>query len=66
LYFYTKREVAAHAVEFTAGAAKEIRKPETGTRKRILASVAGLALDPRPAGCKKLVGEENAWRVRPT
>ncbi|MCO4254709.1 type II toxin-antitoxin system RelE family toxin [Pseudarthrobacter cellobiosi] len=56
--------MAGYAVEFTAGAAKEIRKLETGTRKRILASVAGLANDPRPAGCKKLAGEETAWRVR--
>lgn len=56
--------MAGYAVEFTAGAAKEIRKLDAGARKRILASIAGLAADPRPAGCKKLVGEGNGWRVR--
>jgi len=56
--------VAGYAVEFTAGAAKEIRNLDTGARKRIVASIAGLAADTRPVGCKKLVGEQNAWRVR--
>jgi len=51
--------VAGYAVEFTAGAAKEIRRLDTGARKRIVASIAGLAADPRPVGCKKLVGEQN-------
>ncbi|HBH58397.1 MAG TPA: type II toxin-antitoxin system RelE/ParE family toxin [Arthrobacter bacterium] len=55
--------MAGYAVEFTAGAAKEIRRLDTGARKRIVASIAGLAADP-PVGCKKLVGEQNAWRVR--
>lgn len=56
--------MAGYAVEFTTGAAKDIRKLEPGQRKRILVSIAGLATDPRPAGCKKLAGEQNAWRVR--
>lgn len=56
--------MAGYAVEFTTGAAKEIRKLDAGVRRRILSSVAALAEDPRPAGCKKLVGEQNAWRVR--
>lgn len=56
--------MAGYAVDFTAGAAKEIRKLDPGMRRRILASIGGLATDPRPAGCKKLTGEENAWRVR--
>ncbi|MGO4186395.1 type II toxin-antitoxin system RelE family toxin [Pseudarthrobacter sp. TAF60_1] len=53
-----------YTVEFTAGAAKELRKLEITTRRRILVSIAGLAIEPRPAGCKKLVGEQNAWRIR--
>lgn len=56
--------MAGYTVEFTTGAAKEIRKLDAGVRRRILSSVAALAEDPRPAGCKKLVGEQNAWRVR--
>lgn len=26
--------------------------------------MAGLSAEPRPAGVKKLVGEDNAWRIR--
>jgi mRNA interferase RelE/StbE len=56
--------VAGYTVDFTAGAAKEIRKLDAGARKRILVSIADLAADPRPTGCKKLAGEQNAWRIR--
>jgi mRNA interferase RelE/StbE len=56
--------VARHAVDFTAGAAKEIRKLDAGARRRILVPIAELATDPRPTGCKKLAGEQNAWRIR--
>lgn len=56
--------MARYAVDFTAGAAKEIRKLDAGARRRILVSIEELASDPRPTGCKKLAGEQNAWRIR--
>lgn len=56
--------MAGYTVDFTTGAAKEIRKLDTGARKRILASIAELGTDPRPKGCKKLTGEQSAWRIR--
>jgi mRNA interferase RelE/StbE len=31
---------------------------------RLVRAVYALADDPRPAGCKKLVGDKNLWRVR--
>ncbi|WP_211879145.1 type II toxin-antitoxin system RelE family toxin [Pseudarthrobacter albicanus] len=56
--------MSSYRVEFTTEAATEIRKLDAGIRRRILAGIADLERDPRPAGCKKLVGEDNAWRIR--
>ncbi|WP_427007960.1 type II toxin-antitoxin system RelE family toxin [Pseudarthrobacter sp. H2] len=56
--------MSSYRVEFTTAAAKEIRKLDAGIRRRILARIADLERDPHPAGCKKLVGEDNAWRIR--
>lgn len=54
----------AYRIEFTSGAAREVRKLDPGIRRRILAGIANLKRDPRPPGCKKLVGEETTWRIR--
>lgn len=54
----------SYRVEFTTAAAKELRKIDLGARRRILSAIADLEQDARPAGCKKLVGESNAWRIR--
>lgn len=56
--------MTAYRVEFTAAAAKEVRKLDTQIRRRILAGIAELERDPRPHGVRKLSGYENAWRVR--
>jgi mRNA interferase RelE/StbE len=31
---------------------------------RVIAAIQGLANHPRPAGCRKLVGSKNDWRLR--
>jgi mRNA interferase RelE/StbE len=56
--------VSSYRVELTKAAAKELRKLDVGVRRRVLAGIAELEEDPRPPGCKKLVGESNAWRIR--
>ncbi|MEM6767359.1 MAG: type II toxin-antitoxin system RelE/ParE family toxin [Bacteroidota bacterium] len=43
---------------------KSLRKYKNPILKRILTAIKGLKDDPRPPGAKKLVGEENVWRVR--
>lgn len=53
-----------YTVDFTTGAAKETRKLDPGVRRRVLISIAELGTDPRPNGCKKLAGEQDAWRIR--
>jgi mRNA interferase RelE/StbE len=56
--------VTTYSVELTGAAAKQVRKLETRVRVRVLAAIASLAEEPRPAGAKKLVGERDAWRIR--
>lgn len=53
-----------YRVEFTAAAARQIKKLPRPARDRVLDSIEELAEDPRPHGSKKLVGEKTAWRIR--
>jgi mRNA interferase RelE/StbE len=41
-----------------------LRKRDKTDQRRLIAEIDRLALDPRPAGCKKLVGHEDLWRIR--
>jgi mRNA interferase RelE/StbE len=43
---------------------KEIRALDAAIRLRVLQALHSLANEPRPAGCRKLIGSENRWRVR--
>lgn len=56
--------MASYKIEWKQSAKKELRKLPESARRRILAAVAGLGEDPRPPGCRKLVGGEGAYRVR--
>ncbi|MFC4139477.1 MULTISPECIES: type II toxin-antitoxin system RelE/ParE family toxin [unclassified Microbacterium] len=56
--------MTAFRVEFTAAAAKEVRKLDPQVRRRILAGIATLENEPRPAGVRKLAGYDDAWRIR--
>jgi len=53
-----------YKVEFTSAAARQVQKLPVAVRQRLLAAVADLADNPRPAGARKLVGELTAWRIR--
>lgn len=54
----------SYRVEFTAAAARQVRKLPRPARDRVLDAVEDLGEDPRPHGAKKLVGERTAWRIR--
>ena len=43
---------------------KALRRVPRDLRQRIREAIWGLAVDPRPHGCKKLVGYENLYRIR--
>ncbi|MCE7068378.1 type II toxin-antitoxin system RelE/ParE family toxin [Dyadobacter sp. CY326] len=45
-------------------AQKEIQKLQKPELPRILTAIKSLSSDPRPSGCKKLVGSQNTFRIR--
>ncbi|MHB8763180.1 MAG: type II toxin-antitoxin system RelE family toxin [Deferrisomatales bacterium] len=54
----------AYRIDFTPGAARQFRKLPAEVRRRLEPVIQALADDPRPAGSKKLAGEERGYRVR--
>ncbi len=56
--------MSRYTVDVTTAAAREIRKLDRSLRDRELATLAQLEVNPRPVAVRKLVGFDNAWRVR--
>jgi mRNA interferase RelE/StbE len=57
--------VASYRVLIKPSAAKEIEAVDRKRdRQRIVASILALADDPRPAGCEKLAGQTDRYRIR--
>lgn len=53
-----------YEILFRPAAVKELERLPEAIQRRIVRAVEGLAVDPRPAGCVRLAGDENAWRIR--
>jgi len=53
----------SYRVEITKKAEKQIGRMDKRTAQRIADMIVSLVDDPRPVGCKKLVGDDR-WRVR--
>ena len=57
--------MASYRVLIKPSAAREIEAvDQKRDRQRIVAKVFALAEEPRPAGCEKLAGESDRYRVR--
>ena len=56
--------MADYAITFARSARKELESFDAQIVKRIVPKIESLARVPRPAGCRKLKGEKNLWRVR--
>jgi mRNA interferase RelE/StbE len=56
--------MADYAITFARSARKELESLDAYIVNRILPKIESLAREPRPAGCRKLKGENNLWRVR--
>ena len=52
-----------YVVSFRRSAEKEFGRLDATVQKRVMRAVEGLAADPRPSGCRKLVGGEGDYRV---
>ncbi len=45
-------------------AEKDLKKIAADERPRLATAMRDLANEPRPTGCRKLVGSKNDWRIR--
>lgn len=45
-------------------AEKDLKRLTTGIHDRVIVAIQSLANNPRPAGCRKLAGSQNDWRIR--
>lgn len=53
-----------YQITFSRSARKELEALDAALVNRIFPKIEALRSDPRPSGCRKLVGSENAWRIR--
>lgn len=54
----------SYKVTIKKSAQKEIKALPKNVIKRVLNKIKQLAEEPRPSGCRKIVGTENTWRIR--
>lgn len=55
---------AGYSVEITASAERELRSLRDPLLKRVILALRSLASNPRPPGCKKLIGTVSEYRLR--
>jgi mRNA interferase RelE/StbE len=53
-----------YRLEIKDSARKQITRLSRPDQRRVMAAIADLADDPRPAGVRKIVGADNAYRIR--
>ena len=51
-------------VEFTSGAARQLKKLSHDVQRRLAVAIDGLEQEPRPQGVKRLSAEEGIYRIR--
>lgn len=54
----------AYAIQFKPAALRQLEKLPRSAQRRISEKIGMLRDDPFPAGCKKLAGIPEGWRVR--
>ncbi len=53
-----------YSITFARSARKELESLSNALIERILQKIESLADEPRPAGCRKLKGAVDLWRIR--
>jgi mRNA interferase RelE/StbE len=56
--------MAEYGMTFARSARKELENLDAALVSRIFPKIKALAVEPRPAGCRKLQGEKHLWRIR--
>jgi mRNA interferase RelE/StbE len=54
----------SYQVEISQGALKQLKKVSPELQERIQVKIDDLAIQPRPAGVKKLKNRDNGYRIR--
>ncbi len=53
-----------YQIQFSKGAAKQIKKLPADIKERIDKKILDLAIEPRPNSVKKLQGDDKSYRIR--
>jgi mRNA interferase RelE/StbE len=56
--------MSQYAITFARSARKELEALSRPLVAKVLKRIEALGQDPRPSGCRKLVGQGNLWRIR--
>jgi mRNA interferase RelE/StbE len=56
--------MAFYRIEIARSAAKDLRGIDRKWIPRMVTTIEGLITDPRPSGCKKLMGSDHTYRLR--
>jgi len=56
--------MSAYRIEFAPRAYRQFAKLPSGVRRRLGPHIDGLAVEPRPSGVKRLVADEELYRIR--
>jgi mRNA interferase RelE/StbE len=56
--------MSPYAVTFARSARRELEALDRPLVARVFKRIEALTGNPRPAGCRKLVGQVNLWRIR--
>ncbi|MBI5477158.1 MAG: type II toxin-antitoxin system RelE/ParE family toxin [Ignavibacteriales bacterium] len=53
-----------YSISFKPSASNDIESLPVGISQRILTDIEKLKYNPRPVGCRKIIGSKNDWRIR--
>ncbi len=53
-----------YEIQFAPAAVRDLKRIQGNPLRRITDAIETLADDPRPAGCAKLAGDDDFWRIR--
>lgn len=56
--------MSEYSITFARSARKELEALGRPLVARVLSRIEALGKNPRPSGCRKLVGQGNLWRIR--
>ena len=56
--------MATYEVQISRTAERQLGRLDRGTRGRVAAAMLALAENPRPRGCRKLLGYNDVFRIR--